>query len=258
LVTGASRGIGAATARRLAAEGADVALVARTLGTGDERDGSLRKTQLLCRKQGVAAVTVVADLTADDDRQRVIPEAVDALGGSIEVLVNNAAAAIPVALTEITADQQRRHFEANVITPVVLSQAVIPAMRAAGEGWIVNLSSVGADLFGGPPFPPNPVGSTMDVYGASKAALNKVTNGLAVELFGTGIRVNTVQPRIAVMSEGMRAFADKVGPGVFEEMEEIVEAVVALCACPADHTGQVDVSLELLEQLGIAARGIDG
>jgi NAD(P)-dependent dehydrogenase (short-subunit alcohol dehydrogenase family) len=258
VVTGASRGIGAGVARRLAAEGANVALVARTLGPGDEQDGSLRKTQALCEAHGVKAQTVVADLTDEADRARVVPEAVELLGAPVEILVNNAAAAIPVALTEISTAQQRLQFEANVIAPLVLSQAVIPAMRAAGEGWIVNLSSVGADLFTGPPFASNPVGSTMEVYGATKAALNKITNGLAVELFGSGIRVNTVQPRIAVMSEGMRAFADKVGPGVFEEMVETVEAVVALCDCPQDRTGQVIVSLALLEDLELAPRGLDG
>jgi NAD(P)-dependent dehydrogenase (short-subunit alcohol dehydrogenase family) len=258
LVTGASRGIGASVARRLAAEGAEVALVARTLGTGDEADGSLRVTQALCERHGGTVAAVVADLTDDAARAQVVPQAHQALGGPIEILVNNAAAAIPVALTEISAAQQRTQFEANVITPLVLAQAVVPAMRDAGEGWIVNLSSVGAERFPGPPFPSNPVGSTMDVYGASKAALNKVTNGLAVELYGTGIRINTVQPRIAVMSEGMRAFADKVGPGVFEEMEQIVEAVVALCACTEEQTGQVTESQSLLAELRITPRGIDG
>jgi NAD(P)-dependent dehydrogenase (short-subunit alcohol dehydrogenase family) len=258
LVTGASRGIGASVARRLAAEGADVALVARTLGQPDDADGSLRRTQSWCEAHGARVATIVADLTDDAERARLVPEAVEALGGPVEILVNNAAVAITVPVTEVSVVQQRTQFEANVITPLVLAQAVVPAMRAAGEGWIVNLSSVGADLFTGPPFRSNPVGSTMDVYGATKAALNKITNGLAVELHGTGIRVNTVQPRVAVMSEGMRAFADAVGPGVFEEMTETVEGVVAMCACPEDVTGQVTVSLDVVAELGLEVRGFDG
>jgi NAD(P)-dependent dehydrogenase (short-subunit alcohol dehydrogenase family) len=257
VVTGASRGIGAGVARRLAAEGAHVALVARTLRDSDGIDGSLRLTRERCVAHGATVGLIAADLTDGADRARVIPEAEAALGGPIEILVNNAAAAIPVALTEIGVDEQRRQFELNVIAPLDLSQAVVPAMREAGEGWIVNLSSVGAELFPGPPFPPNPVGSTMDVYGATKAALNRVTNGLAAELYGTGIRVNTVQPRVAVMSEGMRAFADKLGPGVFEEMVQTVEAVVAMCACPAELTGQVTVSLQVLDDLGLTVRGLD-
>jgi NAD(P)-dependent dehydrogenase (short-subunit alcohol dehydrogenase family) len=258
VVTGASRGIGAAVSRRLAAEGASVALVARTLGTGDDPDGSLRVTQALCERHGGTIVTVVADLTDDAARARVIPESVEGLGGPIEILINNAAAAIPVTLSETTVEQQRTQFEANVVTPLCLAQSVVPAMRVAREGWIVNLSSVGADLFAGPPFPRNPVGSTMDIYGATKAALNRITNGLAVELFGTGIRVNTVQPRIAVMTEGMRAFADKVGPGVFEELTDTVEAIVSLCDCAPERTGQVTITLDLLAELALTPRGLDG
>jgi NAD(P)-dependent dehydrogenase (short-subunit alcohol dehydrogenase family) len=258
VVTGASRGIGAGVARRLAAEGAAVALVARTLGKEDEPDGSLSAVRALCEVHGGIVGTVVADLTVDEDRSGVISEAIDILGGPVEILVNNAAAAIPVGLTTITARQQRLQFEANTIAPLLLAQDVLPAMREAGEGWIVNLSSAGASLFPGPPFRPNPVGSSMDVYGASKAGLNKVTNGLAAELFGTGIRVNTIQPRIAVMSEGMRAFADRVGPDVFERLEETVEAIVALCECAVERTGQVIVTLDLLAELALTLRGLDG
>ena len=131
-------------------------------------------------------------------------------------------------------------------------------MRTAGEGWVVNLSSVGATHHPGPPFRRSPVGSTMDVYGATKAALNRITNGLAADLYGTGIRVNTLQPRIAVMSEGMRASADKVDPTVFEDMNDTVEAAVALCSCSAEVTGQVKVSLDLLAELGLDRHDLDG
>jgi NAD(P)-dependent dehydrogenase (short-subunit alcohol dehydrogenase family) len=255
VVTGASRGIGAAVARRLAAEGARVAIVARTLGNGHEPDGSLLVTQAGCKG---AAVAIVADLTDEEDRARVIPEAVEQLGGPIDILVNNAAAAIRRPITEISPRHMRVMFEANIVTPLTLAQAVIPDMREAGEGWIVNLSTAGASLFEGPPFRANPVGSIMDLYGASKAALNRATNGLAVDLYGTGIRVNTVQPRSAVMSEGMRSMADQLGKDMFEEIEETVEAVVALCNCSPDLTGQVVVSLELIAEQQLTVRGLDG
>jgi NAD(P)-dependent dehydrogenase (short-subunit alcohol dehydrogenase family) len=255
VVTGASRGIGAGIARRLAAEGADVAIVARTLGDGTEPEGSLRTTQAGCKG---SVVTVVADLTDESDCDRVIPEAVDQLGGPIDILVNNAAAAIRRPITEISARHQLLMFEANVVAPLTLAQAVIPDMHDAGEGWIVNLSSAGAALFAGPPFHANPVGSIMDVYGATKAALNRVTNGLSVDLYGTGIRVNAVQPRSAVMSEGMRSMADQLGKDMFEEIEETVEAVAALCDCPPDLTGQVVVSLELIANLGLTVHSLDG
>jgi NAD(P)-dependent dehydrogenase (short-subunit alcohol dehydrogenase family) len=247
VVTGASRGIGAGIAERLAAEGANVALVARTLDRHKSLPGSLRKTQRACETYGTHVVTVVADLTDEQSRSRVIPEAVELLGGNIDILVNNAAASIAVPLTEVSARRQRIAYECNVIAPLTLSQAAIPGMRAAGAGWIVNLTSSGARLHEGPPFNLGPQGSTMELYGATKAALNRITSGLAGDLHGTGIRVNAVGPRVAVMSDG---FADLIGdilePGAFESRDEIVEAVVALCDCPDEITGQVAVSLDLI------------
>lgn len=259
VVTGASRGIGAGVAQRLAAEGADVALVARTLDTHKSLPGSLRETQQTCETYGTRVASVVADLTDEQARSRVIPEAVELLGGDIDILVNNAAAAIAVPVTEVSVKRQRTAYECNVIAPLHLSQAVIPAMHAAGAGWIVNLTSTGARLHDGPPFNLGPQGSTMELYGATKAALNRITNGLAGDLQGSGIRVNAVGPRVAVMSDG---FADLLGDilasDAFESREEIVEAVVALCDCPEEFTGQVAVSLDLIAQWGLTVHGLDG
>src|SRR5215211_1806362 len=89
LVTGASRGIGAAIAERLAAEGADVAITARTFDRHAHLAGSLRMTQARLDRYRTHVGIIVADLTNETDRQRIVPEAVDALGGSIEILVNN-------------------------------------------------------------------------------------------------------------------------------------------------------------------------
>ena len=85
----------------------------------------------------------------------------------------------------------------------------------------------------------------MEIYGATKAALNRVTSGLAGDLDGSGIRVNAVGPRVAVMSEGLEAVVgDQLPRGLFESLEEIVEAVVALCDRPPEVTGQVMASLD--------------
>lgn len=111
VVTGASRGIGAGIAQRLAAEGADVALVARTLDKNDQLPGSPRETQVACEKYGTRIGTVVADLADERARARMIPEASDVLGGTIDVLVNNAAAAVAVPITEVSPQQQRVAFE---------------------------------------------------------------------------------------------------------------------------------------------------
>jgi citronellol/citronellal dehydrogenase len=258
VVTGASRGIGAGIAQRLAAEGADVVLVARTVEQCDQTPGLLQ-TQTLCAKYGTRIGIVVADLADEYARKKVIPDAVDILGGTIDILVNNAVAGIAVPITEISPHQQRIAHECNVIAPLHLAQAVVPGMREAGAGWIVNLTSAGANLHYGPPFYLGLQGSTMEVYGTTKAALNRSTSGLAGDLYGTGIRVNAVGPRVAVMSEGFAdLLGDLLGPDAIESIEEIVEAVVAFCDCPEDVTGKVAVSLEVIADWGLTVHSLDG
>lgn len=259
IVTGASRGIGAAVAERLAAEGADVAIVARTLDRHDHLAGSLRETQARLERFGRRVAVIVADLADETDRARIVPEAVAALGGPIDILVNNAAAAMYQPLADFQLKRRRLTFEVNVHAPLDLAQAVLPAMLDAGEGWIVNLSSGSARPAPGPPFDRSVTGSTITVYGASKAALNRMTNGLALELHGRGIRVNTIEPRAAVLTEGADELVGaKLRPDQIESMEEMVEAVVALCDCPPDVTGQVLVSLDLVARWGLTVHGLDG
>jgi citronellol/citronellal dehydrogenase len=260
VVTGSSRGIGAGIAERLAAEGADVVLTARTLERHDHLAGSLTETADRLERYGTKVGIVVADLTDPDDRRRVIPEAADALGGPVEILVNNAAASIQKPLLpEFSVKRRNIMFEVNANAPLDLALAAVPAMRDAGEGWIVNLSSGSAALWPGPPAQVNESAFSISAYGASKAALNRITNGLAAELYGTGIRVNTVEPRAAVLSEGAAELVgDRLRPDQIESMEEMVEATVFLCDCPAELTGQITVSLDTIEREGLTVHGLDG
>jgi citronellol/citronellal dehydrogenase len=93
VVTGSSRGIGAALAERLASEGANIVLTARTLDQHETLEGSLNATRDRIARFGTQVEVVVADLTDPIDRLRVVPEAVEALGGHIEILVNNPSSA---------------------------------------------------------------------------------------------------------------------------------------------------------------------
>jgi citronellol/citronellal dehydrogenase len=259
LVTGASRGIGVGVAERLAAEGADVAITARTLDRHERLTGSLNQTAARLRRYGGTVAVVVADLTDEDERAQVVPSAIELLGGAIDILVNNAAAAIYQPLAEFSLKRRRIVFEANVHATLDLAQAVIPAMREVGEGWIVNVSSATARHWDGPPFVLGAQGTTIALYGASKAALNRITNGLGAELYGTGIRVNTVEPRAAVLSEGAEALVGgTLRPDQIESLEEMVEAVVALCDCDEDVTGQVTVSLDLIADWALDVHNLDG
>jgi citronellol/citronellal dehydrogenase len=258
LVTGASRGIGAAVAERLAAEGADVVITARTVEQSDGVAGSLRETADRLARYGTRVEVVAADLSDAASRADVVPAAVELLGGPVDILVNNAAAAIYQPLASYPLRRRLLTFEVNVHAPLDLVQAVLPAMREAGRGWIVNVSSGSARLNAGPPFSLGRPGSSMGVYAASKAALNRMTNLMAIELYGSGIRVNTVEPRAAVLSEGASALVGEVlGPEDIEAMEETVEAATALCDCAEDVTGRIAVSLDLIREWDLTVRGLD-
>ncbi len=259
IVTGASRGIGAALAERLAAEGANVVVVARTVDQHDHLAGSLTETLARCRRHGATVEAVAADLADPASRAGIVPRALEIFDGRIDILVSNAAAAIYMPTREYPYKRQRIMFEVNVHAPIELAQAVAPGMVAQGEGWILNVSSASAKLAVGPPFRTDGVATTIGIYGATKAALNRVTNALAVELYGTGVRVNTVEPRSAVMSEGAEALVgDIVKDEQIESMEAMVEGAIALCDCPPDHTGRIEVSLDVLDRLGITVMTLDG
>ncbi|MBL7499602.1 SDR family NAD(P)-dependent oxidoreductase [Frankia sp. CNm7] len=259
LVTGASRGIGAAIARRLAAEGADVAIVARTAERHPTLAGSLAETASALRAHGGRVAAVTADLASPAGRAHVVPDVERALGGPVDILVNNAAASIQAPVRDFPARRRMITFEVNVHAPFELAQAVIPAMVERGAGWIVNLSSASARPWPGPPFALGATGARTGVYGASKAALNRLTNALGAELHGTGVRVNSVEPRAAVLSEGADALVGAhLSPDQIESMEQMVEATVYLCACPPDVTAGNHVSLDLLAGVPLRVRSLDG
>jgi NAD(P)-dependent dehydrogenase (short-subunit alcohol dehydrogenase family) len=258
IVTGASRGIGAAAAERVAAEGANVMLVARTLEQHDHLAGSLKETVRRCARFGTQVEPFVADLADADSRERIVPAALELFDGRVDILVNNAAAAIYASTLDYPLRRRRLMFEVNVQAPADLAQAALPAMIERGEGWVVNVSSATARPAPGPPFRTEGVTTRIGVYGATKAALNRMTNAFAVELYGTGVRINTVEPRSAVMSEGAEALVgDIVKDEQIESMEAMVESIVALCRCEPDRTGNVHVSLDLLDELGITVMTLD-
>ncbi|MBF6347456.1 SDR family NAD(P)-dependent oxidoreductase [Nocardia flavorosea] len=267
IVTGASRGIGAGIAQRLAAEGAAVAIVARTLDDGDSPlEGSLRKTAELIAGGGGSVATVQASLQDPASRARIVPAAERALGGPIDILVNNAAAAIFQPLRDYPAKRAHLTFEVNVHAPLDLAQRVIPGMRERGAGWIVNITSGTAHIRPVEPLPAGAADPDADVhgtalYGASKAAQDRLTAGLAAELNGTGIRVNAVRPRSAVATPAALAVASNmVGSRWFvpEPLEEMVEAVLWQCDCGPDYTGNVEASLDILERERVTVRDLNG
>ena len=153
IVTGASRGIGAGIAERLAAEGAAVAIVARTLAEGDQLcRAACKRPRRACaptatRSRSSRPTSPTATIARASCRK---PRS--SSGGHIDVLVNNAAAAMYAQPSEMPLKRRRITFEVNVHAPLDLAQAALPAMLEAGEGWIVNLSSATGKLSAGPPY----------------------------------------------------------------------------------------------------------
>jgi len=265
LVTGASRGIGAAIAQRLAAAGAVVAAVARSLDTHPpELPGTLRETVDTITAQGGRAIAIQGDVVDAASRAAFIAECEKQLG-SIDILVNNAAIG-PYRPFEKFSDRDfQLTYEANVRAPLHLCQLVVKNMRAKKRGWMLNISSATAELPQGPPYIQWEQHGGHHLYGSSKAALNRLTVGLAAELSNDGIAVNTLAPVAAVITPGVLAKGLTAGdtawidPSMIEPVEAMAEAALVLCSCdPATLTGRVTYSVRLLEELGRPMRTLDG
>lgn len=212
IITGASSGIGAATARAAAAAGARVVLAARRedriSALADELDG---------------AIAVRCDVTDQEQVAALVQVALDAFG-RVDVLVNNAGQGLQATTEQISLDDFRGVLELNLVAPLALMQAVLPAMRRQGAGRIVNVSSgtTFADVPG------------TGGYVASKIALERLSAIARNELEGTGVTVSTMIP-FATNTEFLssiragRADAEAMTSGAtFDAPEQVADAILEL------------------------------
>jgi NAD(P)-dependent dehydrogenase (short-subunit alcohol dehydrogenase family) len=269
LITGASRGIGAAIAQRFGAEGATVIVTARTLSGkgndygGQELDGSVEDVVKAIETGGGKAYGWRCDV-GDPASRKALADEVLARFGRVDILVNNATtAAGPGMYDTLSEDQYNRVFEVNVRGPLDLIQRFAPGMAERGSGWILNLTSKAAEHPPGPPYSALFTDGGMILYGAAKAALNRLTSGLAAELSNKGVAVNALAPFSVVWTPGAAASGvDKYRslPMWQEEpVEGMAEAALALCsASPATLTGRVVYSNDFLKQIGRQVRTLDG
>ncbi|MDX8151253.1 SDR family oxidoreductase [Patulibacter brassicae] len=225
LVTGSTSGIGQAIAMSLAAEGAHVVVTGRVRERGDATVAAIEDA-------GGRATYVHADLGRSGDAVRALAEeATEALGGRVDVLVNNAGIYPAAPTAEIDDATLDAVWATNVRAPHVLTAAVAPAMAARGSGVVLSLgswiSTVGM-----------PSGA---IYAASKAAVEQLTRGWSAEFAGTGVRFNAIAPGItrtagtagaaAFLDDAARAFpAGRVG-----EPHEIAAAAVWLASDAATY-----------------------
>ncbi|OKO74596.1 3-oxoacyl-ACP reductase [Bradyrhizobium sp. NAS80.1] len=213
LVTGGSRGIGAAVCRLLADAGAAVAINCR------ERIEQAEQLAGEIGKQGGRAIVVAADVSQREAVANMV-ERVTAGHGPIDILVNNAGIAITRGVDDLTEDDFDRTILVNLKSVFLCTQAVLPSMRARKWGRIVNISS-GAARGGG---------SIGPHYNASKAGMEGLTRGYAARLVKEGITVNAVAPSLIEtdMMSGQPQLISRIPLGRFGTAEEVAKAVMLL------------------------------
>jgi NAD(P)-dependent dehydrogenase (short-subunit alcohol dehydrogenase family) len=253
IVTGASRGIGADVAKLFAEEGAKVVVAARTLEEGTHRmlEGSINRTVERIRADGGEAHGVVCDVSDEDSCMALVDEA-KATYGPIDVLINNAALSYFIPIVDYPTNRWMRAFAVNVHGPFILSKAVLPDMIERGSGWIVNLSSMGAIGPGRAPYGEAGLrGGTM--YGATKAALERFSQGLAEEVYEHGISVTSVSPSVGVPTEGTvyhglsKALDDPDG----EPIRTMSNSILLLATEPPEKiSGRATYSQQILKEFG--------
>ncbi len=172
IITGASAGIGAATARIFAAAGARVVLAARD---------SARLEEVACDLPG--ALVIPTDMANEHAIENLVARVGETFGG-IDILISNAGVGLASPIATLKASDLRQVFEVNLLGPLALTQAVLPYMQRQGRGQLIYISSVvglrALPYLGG--------------YAASKAALDRLTESLRVELRGSRIAVTLVRP----------------------------------------------------------------
>jgi citronellol/citronellal dehydrogenase len=258
LVTGSSRGIGRAITRRLAAEGASVVLSASRLGSHRDLEGTLEEAVAEIRAAGGRAASVVANLASEAERGDLVVRAEEAFG-PLDILVNNAATGEWAMPSQSKLEDRRKMLEVNLQAPVDLAQQALPGMRERSRGWILN---IGSDSARQPavPYRDTPEAAHIIVaYGATKAALNRYSEGLAHEVAGDGVFVNVLAPVSIVLTQEAARFVGhiaKSNPDMAEPIEVMVEAALELVT--ERHIGQVAYSRSLLHSVGRPVRSLDG
>lgn len=190
LITGASSGIGAATALHFAKKGAKLSICGRN-------QDNLNKVAEECRKEGADPLTVIADITSKNDCDELVKKTIDRFG-SLDVLVNNAGILETGSIENTSLEQYDNIFDTNVKAVYYLTMIAVPYL-VQSKGNIVNVSSVaGTRSFPG-----------ILAYCMSKAALDQFTKCITLELAPKGIRVNSVNPGVIITDIHRRAGIDE-------------------------------------------------
>jgi NAD(P)-dependent dehydrogenase (short-subunit alcohol dehydrogenase family) len=241
LVTGASRGVGAAIAVALAEAGASVACAARSTADAPQRTpGTLDDTVARVMETGTEAIAVPTNLARPAEVEAMVATTVDHFG-RLDILVNNAAVTF-VGDLDIPLSRHELVMAINLTAPLVACQAAAPHLKATG-GRILNVSSVAALL---------PIPGLMS-YGISKIGLEHLTVDVARILQADGVAVNCFRIDLAVASEGFIANTPGVDRSTWEPCEVAAEGVLWMLQQPASYSGRRESMVGLRQREGIMA-----
>lgn len=238
LISGGSKGIGAAISGTFAEAGADIGIIGR------DRHG-LNNTKSIVERHGRECIIIERDLSTIEGAKSAGAEALD-LSPKWDILVNNAGIAKIAPLLEITPDELSATFSVNLRAMLLLSQIIVPQMIRRKSGKIVNISSIGG-FFGTP---------GLGVYAASKAAMNQVTRTMAVEWGPYNIQVNAICPTIILTETGREVWDNpalahqrqekekRIPLRRYGEPQEVANAALFLASSAADFIHGVSLPLD--------------
>ena len=246
IVTGASRGIGKSIAIGLAGQGADVVVAARSEVVKNRKlPGTIHETSREIGALGRRSLPIKCDVTDEESVNQMIGSALDAFG-HIDVLVNNAGVAFYFPVLETPLKRWDLVLRVNITGAFLCSKAVLPQMIKQGNGSIINISSLAANVRNGGTVP------TGLAYGVAKAGLDRFTWGLASEVGQFNIAVNCLKPHNVVDTEGMRFWIPKEERKGWTSPEKMVRCAIFLAAQDAGSvTGTVATDEELCAWHGL-------
>jgi len=223
IVTGASRGIGKGLAVGLARAGAAVVCAARTVEESpDGLPGTIHATVAEIEQEGGSALAVRCDIGVVSDVYTMVEAALDRFG-RVDILVNNAMAPTRGAFDETSLDMWDESMTTNVRSLFTTTKAVVPAMTAGGGGSIINVSSGAADHAASASLP-----AGFAIYSVAKAALERFSTAMAVELTPKGIAVNALRPGAVKTEMATRELGEQYDWSGWTTPAAVVPAVIWL------------------------------
>jgi NAD(P)-dependent dehydrogenase (short-subunit alcohol dehydrogenase family) len=251
IIGGASRGIGKDMALALAAAGAKIVVVARSEVEPDPRlPGTIHQTVQEIQAAGGEAIAYKADISDEEQVNALAQHTLDTYG-RIDVLINNAAVLVPRGILELPTRHIDLHNRINIKGPILCIRAVLPTMLAQKQGWVITISSRAAVFPGPGPYSKDVPSTRAFMYATTKAAVERLTQGLAIEYQDQGISFNVLSPMGRIRTPGNVFGMTKPGetPEPFEIAEAMGKAAVFICSQdPHVYTGHLLFDEEVVQE----------